>query len=207
MIVGDPKLFAIESQIQKAYSNPGLRALGYFLIHLDGRCYGKCEADATLLACSFDSICERIRERGRHKAPFSMHNDPSEVASSFISAIYSEQHRDSYFGILRDDFITYFSCGADGVMWAPDGDEAFDDGSYVLQFDVEDTVRIIAFKHIGDGRHDPLSLADIWLPAADYYTILESWRDSFLESWSVLSGNHDTGFGNGKPEQTDDFQE
>ena len=32
------------------------------------------------------------------------------------------------------------------LVSAPDGDEAFDDGSYVLQFDVGDRVRLIAFK-------------------------------------------------------------
>jgi hypothetical protein len=36
------------------------------------------------------------------------------------------------------------------ILWAPDGDAAFDDGSYILQFDVDERVRLIAFK----GRQD-----------------------------------------------------
>ena len=45
-------------------------------------------------------------------------------------------------------------------MWAPDGDEPFDDASYVLQFDVKDRVRLIAFKSSEGYLHDPATLSD-----------------------------------------------
>jgi hypothetical protein len=35
---------------------------------------------------------------------------------------------------------------SNSLVWAPDGDEAFDDSSNVLQFDIADPVRLIAFK-------------------------------------------------------------
>ena len=65
-----------------------------------------------------------------------------------------------YFNLSEAEFTkTLF---ANSLVWAPDGDEAFDDGSYVLQFDVGDRVRLIAFKR-PDSEVDPASLREIWL--------------------------------------------
>jgi hypothetical protein len=71
-------------------------------------------------------------------------------------------------------------------QWAPDGDEAFDDGSYVLQFDVDDRVRLIAFKHgeRGEGwQCDSATLRDVWLAADEFYRILQQWHDAFYAEW------------------------
>jgi immunity protein 42 of polymorphic toxin system len=37
MIVGNPSIFAIESQITKAYESLSMRALGFFVVHIGGR--------------------------------------------------------------------------------------------------------------------------------------------------------------------------
>jgi hypothetical protein len=37
------------------------------------------------------------------------------------------------------------------VAWAPDGDATFDDGTCILQLDIGDLVRLIAFKSTRDG--------------------------------------------------------
>jgi hypothetical protein len=68
-------------------------------------------------------------------------------------------------------------------MLAPDGDEAFDDGSFVLQFDVGDRVRLIAFKSCHNYLHDAGSLSDVWLAADDFYGILRQWHDAFESEW------------------------
>ncbi|HEV3416160.1 MAG TPA: hypothetical protein VG056_05085, partial [Pirellulales bacterium] len=73
------------------------------------------------------------------------------------------------------------------IVWAPDGDEAFDDGSYVLQFDVRDDVRLIAFKSGGSDRHDPTALSDVRLPTDDFYLILQRWHDAFEAEWVSAS--------------------
>jgi hypothetical protein len=58
-------------------------------------------------------------------------------------------------------------------MRAPDGDEAFDDG-------VKDRVRLIAFR-CGEGyAHDPATLSDVWLPADDFYRVLQQWQQAFV---------------------------
>jgi hypothetical protein len=66
---------------------------------------------------------------------------------------------------------------------APDGDEAFEDGSYVLQFDVKNRVRLIAFKSDHSYSYDPGTLSDVWLAAEEFYGILKQWRDSFDSEW------------------------
>lgn len=40
MTIGDPAVFAVESQITSAYERLSLRALGLFVIHIQGQTYG-----------------------------------------------------------------------------------------------------------------------------------------------------------------------
>ena len=54
------------------------------------------------------------------------------------------------------------------IVWAPDGDEAFDDGSYVLQVESGDQVRLIAFVGTPDFLYDPSSLATFTCPAMNF---------------------------------------
>jgi hypothetical protein len=71
-------------------------------------------------------------------------------------------------------------------MWAPDGDAALDDGSYVLQFDVDDRVRVIAFRCRENFLHDPATLSDVWLSADGFYNVLQQWHDAFEAEWESL---------------------
>jgi Immunity protein 42 len=70
MIIGHRSFFAIDSSIAQALCNPSHCGIGYFVLHLGGRCYGKTAHDSTLLACSFDEVCMRIANCGAHTAPF-----------------------------------------------------------------------------------------------------------------------------------------
>ena len=167
MIVGDRSIFAIESGITQAFRNPSLRALGFFVIHVGGRRYGVYSSDATMLANSFDEVEKRLADRGRHTAPFATEADAGEIADAFRRAIYAEERKDTYFGIPLGEFCNRFSRESNDLVWAPDGDEAFDDGSYVLQFDVQDRVRLIAFKRGEQYLHDPATLSDVWLASDD----------------------------------------
>ena len=65
-----------------------------------------------------------------------------------------------HFGLSETEFTeTIYS---NSLVGAPDGDEAFDDGSYVLQFDVGDRVRLIAFQR-PDSPVDSASVREIWI--------------------------------------------
>jgi hypothetical protein len=70
MIVGDPNIFAIESRVTLAYDRPSQLALGFFAIHVMGRCYGVRKPDATMLADPFNEAVKRIAMRGSHNPAF-----------------------------------------------------------------------------------------------------------------------------------------
>lgn len=185
MIVGTPSVLAIESGVTEAYECLHFLALGFFLIHVGGRSYGRREADSTMLACSFHAVERRIADRGNHTAPFAREPDARKIADAFRSAIFGDEQEESYFGIPLAEFCHLFYTTSQSRMWAPDGDEAFDDGSYVLQFDVDERVRVIAFRGGDCYHHEPGTLRDVWLPTNEFYKTLTSWHDAFQAEWEA----------------------
>lgn len=184
---GDKRLFSIESEITKAYERLSFRALGYFVIVVAGHRYGVFKPDASMLACSVGQVEDRIRQRGRHTAPFASHPNAGLIANAYRDAIFGpNQDKEVFFGIPQPQFRELIY--KNRLVWAPDGDEAFDDRSHVLQFDVGDRVRLIAFKSNEQGyHHDPRTLKDLWLEADEFYGILQQWRDAFQKTWAASS--------------------
>jgi len=177
MMFGNPSIFAIESSITRAYERLGQRALGFFVIHIMGRCYGVKSPDATMLANSFDEVGTRIAERGRHNASFATDAHAGEIAIAVRRALYTDCGDDElFFGMSTPQFAN--TIYRNHLLWAPDGDEAFDDGSYVLQFDVKDQVRLIAFSS-QDSLCDLASVRDVWLTDDNFYGIIQNWHTSF----------------------------
>jgi hypothetical protein len=185
MIVGNPRIFAIQSEITHAYERLSLRALGFFVIHVMDRCYGVNSPEATMLANSFDTVSRRIVARGLHTASFALGSEAGKIASSVSRAIFCDSNEDElFFGMTKPQFTDIIY--SNGLLWAPDGDAAFDDGSHVLQFDVGEKVRLIAFSRAINPIYDPESLRDTWLAADDFYGVLQNWRDSFKAEWTSL---------------------
>jgi len=185
VISGSPAIFAVESGVTEFYRPPSQRALGFFNIHVSGSRYGAYKPDATLLANSFDEVGRRIADRGTHTCDFS-DSEAASIADSFSLAVYSDLPEGVFFfGRSPVEFsdIVRSRC----LMWAPDGDEAFDDGSFVLQFDVANRVRVIAFKRNDGPLHDQGSLNDLWLEADEFYSILQHWYDEFESEWAAAT--------------------
>jgi hypothetical protein len=186
VIIGNPSVFAIESGVTQAYERLSQRALGFFVIHVGGRRFGVYEPDATMMGCSFDTVERRIAERGTHTASFANESDGGMIADAFRSAVYAEEQDERYLGIPLAEFRDLFYPVSSDLLWAPDGDEAFDDGSFVLQFDVEERVRLIAFRS-GEGYvHNPATLSDVWLPADEFYRVLQQWHQAFYIEWAAM---------------------
>jgi hypothetical protein len=185
-MVGDPSVLAVESRITRAYERLSFRAIGYFVIHVGGRRYGVQLPEASMLVCSFDSVARRIARRGEHAAPFASGRDAGLIADAVRRALYADgEERELFFGIPRAEFSELIY--SKDIVWAPDGDEAFDDHSCVLQFDVRDRVRLIAFKSSeADYSHDHTTLTDVWLPADDFYKALQNWHDAFEDEWTAM---------------------
>jgi hypothetical protein len=136
-----------------------------------------------MLACSFDEVGTRIDGRGTHQTPFA-EAVAIDIANAYTSAVYLDNKgNETHFGMSRAE-LTKTLC-SNSLVWAPDRDEAFDDGSYVLQFDVGDRVRLIAFKR-PDSAIDPASVREVWLSSDTFYKTLREWRDAFLAEWESL---------------------
>jgi hypothetical protein len=186
MIIGDKDRFAIESGITNAYERAGILALGFFVLHIGGRRYGVYSPDATTLACSVEEVGRRIADRGKHTAPFASEPDAGKIADAVRLAVYApDQEKASYFGIPQPEFRKLFYIRSADRLWSPHCDEAFDDGSHVIQFDIKEHVRLIAFKSTSSYVHDLGSLSDVWLFVDEYYGILRQWRDAFEAEWTA----------------------
>lgn len=69
------------------------------------------------------------------------------------------------------------------ILMAPDGDAAFDDGGHVLQFDLGEQVRLVAFKNPPDEKAGVHAIVDIRLDTDDFYEILAAWKEEFMRNW------------------------
>jgi hypothetical protein len=184
MVIGEPAKFAIESEITEAYERLGLRAIGFFVVHVRGVSYGVRAPDATALACSFDEVERRLAGQGKHIAPFAETVDAGAIAASIRRGVYGlDAENESFFGMSHEQFCNLVY--ANQIIWAPDGDEAFDDGSCILQFDVGDEVRLIAFRTDKTGGYDAATLSEARIPSREYYSLLCQWRDAFLAQWKA----------------------
>lgn len=190
LIVGNTLSFAIESCITKAYENLSQRALGFFVIHVGGNSYGVHAPEATLLACSLDAVQRRIVRRGMHSMSFGADADALKVVEAVLAVTYDEVSLDAvFFGTSYDEFR--HALISSEVVWAPDGDAAFDDGGHVLQFDVGDQVRLIAFMNPVRREDVASSLTEIWISAEEFYGCLDEWQRQFQVEW--MAAISDTG--------------
>lgn len=181
LIVGDPKVVAIESEILYAYACPGQRATGFFVLHVGGKVYGIRELNATMLAVSYDQVLRQLEMRGKHAVPFTDEQDAEAIAVAYRDVFYNYGPEGVHLGVSGEVFDQALHQAR--VTWAPDGDAGFDDGSYVLQFDVQDRVRVIAFRSADGGGVEAGSLREVWMPADVFYGTLERWAQAFLEEW------------------------
>ncbi|WEX86797.1 Imm42 family immunity protein [Sinorhizobium garamanticum] len=166
----------------QAYPHPSQMALGFFIIHVGGNAYGVRESDASMLGCSFQEVGDRLVRKGKHRMALGPEHDGRSIAAAYLAAFYREEpeHND-FLGLSLTAFSEALISNA--IIWVPDGDEAFDDGSHVLQFDIGDKVRIIAFKNTEDPADMPDTLVEQWLDADDFYDVLERWKWLFKRQW------------------------
>jgi hypothetical protein len=182
MIIGNPASFAIESEITQAYKDPGKLGLGFFIVHIGGRQYGVRAPDATLLALAFDSSNDHLARRGTRVAPFSSYKNGKELFDALAAACYSEDDRFVFQGHSLDELSELLL--RNKLRWH-DPDEAFDDGTAIYHFDVGDRVRLLATNG-GDPtswRHNSETFSDVWLPADEFYGVIKTWQDCFVNEW------------------------
>jgi hypothetical protein len=174
--------FTIESGVSEYFPGPGQMALGWFTIRIRGTVYGVKSPDATLLACSYDSVCERIRRRGSHDPVFSEAPSDLKLASSVYCSLYQNLSRNStVLGLPHNVFVEQVN--KHEIIWAPDGDQAFDDSSFVLHFDVGNQVRLIGFRVTESGEIDREQTSGIYMAQEEFYQVLVEWKNEFWSQW------------------------
>lgn len=89
-----------------------------------------------MLANSIDAIGERLLNRGLHTGRFFDAIPAAAIANAYLGGTYRGDVGENV------DWST--------IVWVPDGDEAFDDGSHILQMDTGSSVRLIGFQNTGD---------------------------------------------------------
>ncbi|MGV1949361.1 Imm42 family immunity protein [Agrobacterium vitis] len=183
MIVGDCRVFAIESDITDAMESPSQLALGFFVIHVGGRIFGVRQHDASLLGCSFNHVEHRLQRRGTHVFDRLADVKAADVAVAYLDALYRDNPRTDYFGLSQHQFVN--TLHSSGSIWAPDGDEAFDDGSHILQFDVGSRVRIIAFSNAESLDDLSDTVREEWMDADLFYAIVSGWKTLFTADRSA----------------------
>jgi hypothetical protein len=92
MTIGDTSVFAIESEITRAFERLSWRGLGFFVIQAAGQSYGIKSPDQSMLACSFDEVGRRIDARGTHDAPFA-EAAAVDIANAYTSAVYLDNDK------------------------------------------------------------------------------------------------------------------
>lgn len=127
----------------------------------------------------------RLGRRGTHTADF-WNVEALSLATSLREAMYlAETPAVTRSGVPAPEFSEKVC--SHHLLWAPDGDEAFDDSSYVLHFDADDGVRLIAFRCLGTGHPDPESLREVCLSSDGFYGILAEWHVRFEAEWRQAS--------------------
>lgn len=187
MIVGDTSKFAIESEISVAFPEVHKIALGFFILHLANKSYGVRQADASFLACSLQAVRQRIANRGNHESFLAVVDDSAAIVDAVLGCLYSlTRQGDIFFGLSCQDFRTHIY--SKNLIWAPDGDAAFDDGSFVLQFDIDGHIRLIGFSQGDAANMLPYDIADLTMGAQEYYALLEDWALHFeIERGQLLN--------------------
>jgi hypothetical protein len=184
LLVGNPSVLAIESSITVPYEEPGQRALGFLILHVGGKSYGIRSPQATLLACSFDEVRRRIARRGQHRVDFGSDPNAGRIVDAVRAALYdNERQSEIFFGMSAAELQD--ALASNEIMWAPDGDAAFDDGGHVLQFDQGNAVRLIAFKNTISGDDVLGTLVEVTLGGDEFYGLLDKWQSLFEAQWAT----------------------
>ncbi len=185
--IGNPTVFAIDWSLKEAYESASLLGLGSFTIFVAGRRFGVPDPDATILANSYEGVQERINCRGTHVVPFQLESAETIAKAVHYAYYQTERKEPSFFDLSLDELGS--TIRRKKILWAPDGDAAFDDGSHVLHFDVGDKVRLIAFINSFDMSVISATLKEAWVDSDEFYTTLERWISEFNAQRSEGNGS------------------
>lgn len=182
ILVGSCEYFAIESYADEFIASESQMAVGYFVIYADGKRYGVHNSRACVLGNSYDEVISRIKREGTHKFISSSQTDAIDLAIHVVNFIYDRGFQES---AIQSEWKHELdeALYTNSLVWAPDGDAAFDDGSHVIQIDEGENVRIVAFVNAETQNELEESVADIRIERDAFYDMLRTWSKHFDCQW------------------------
>ncbi|MCA9290144.1 MAG: hypothetical protein KDA25_03385 [Phycisphaerales bacterium] len=166
-LFGDQQRFAVEVRYGSDSARDIGSAFGRFRLWIRGQSFG-CPGDSSsCFAPSGESLRQRWRQRGQHHADWVDRERPLAALREVHELVY----------LLTDDDLAERGlqpnrvAEAVNLMMAPDGSEAFDDGSLVIQWDTDDQVIVAGTIVTDEGVDDSIAL--IALANNEFYGIIQ----------------------------------
>lgn len=135
MIFGSKAIFAIEVEVNNCFYDKFIGE-GKFLVYIYDTAYGLDKNYATTFLCIMDDLRKFSQNSSNVDVDLSNYT-AYEIAMCYYCQNYSEQDLSMY----SDDLLRK---SKKLEVWAPEA--AFDDGSYLIQFDNNGKTRLVAFK-------------------------------------------------------------
>ena len=173
MVLGNTNRFAIEVNVNNLFHDEYIGE-GNFIVHINNFSYGLREEYATVYLCIID-ILKNFHLEFKNTDLGLEKFSKNEIAMYHYMQKYGEVDSTEYdkFLLQKTQHLT---------EWLPES--AFDDGSHVLHFDVDEKVRLIGYKSCSIDEHfcvEESSVNEIFIPRIEFAEILRLTYE-YLES-------------------------
>lgn len=171
-IVGKKEKFALEYKLN-GYFDDYWVGFGKMNLYINGFCYGK-KSPESWFCCVDYTFKEFLDGKPMYPNFFRKYPD-KEIAKRYFRCFYTfEKPRKNYLGLKKDDFKK--CC----LEFSGSAEAHFDDGTFVLLFCDEKTVKLIAFQILGHHCKKIRNCNSVELPRSEFEQILQESRDFFL---------------------------
>jgi hypothetical protein len=182
-IFGNPDQFAFEFGIFQAFNSASIPANGHAIIHVNGMSYGRDDPEASSLGYIYGDVEYRLSCPGGRVIRQWDGASAEQIARSYVAAFHTSEGENTELHLSRDEFIALVN--KQRLGWASSGEEAWDDGSVVLQFDVGTRVRLVAFKtDYVDSKTTYHTFTERYVESAEFYQVLSEWKAAFDAEWN-----------------------
>jgi hypothetical protein len=174
--------FAVRTSIDSILDSRSFLAIGSHQYRFGQQWYGLAAEYAAVLGCSFNCIVDRFRNRGKHVVPMLDTHSAESIAQNWVQYVYAKPPDLQTSAEL--DYRNRYLEGVyeRGAQMAPDGSEAFDDGSLIFQFDIGAKVRLVACRFgIAPEPYRAVDISEVTLYSDEFYDVLGAWIKSVVQ--------------------------
>lgn len=173
MVLGNKNRFAIEVNVNNLFHDEYIGE-GNFIVYINNFSYGLREEYATVYLCIIDILKNFYLELKNINLGLDKYSK-NDIAMYHYMQKYGEIDPSGY-----DKFLLQKTQHL--IEWLPES--AFDDGSHIIHFDDDETVRLIGYKSCSIDEHfcvEESSVSEIVIPRIEFSEILKLTYE-YLES-------------------------